>query len=89
MPEISRFHGIRITMYYAPREHPPPHFHAEIGDDEALIEISDGSLCEGYLPRKSLALVQSWWKLHKRELYANWEVCMTHQGLLSIIEPLP
>jgi hypothetical protein len=38
MPEISVFYGIRITMYY--RDHQPPHFHAEYGDDEELIVIS-------------------------------------------------
>nr|WP_308189829.1 DUF4160 domain-containing protein [Nostoc sp. XA010] len=26
MPEISRFFGIIITMYY--NDHPPPHFHS-------------------------------------------------------------
>lgn len=39
MPEISRFYGIRITMYIGMREHPPPHFHAEYSGQEALIRI--------------------------------------------------
>jgi hypothetical protein len=30
MPEISRFLGIVIAMYY--RDHAPPHFHAIYGD---------------------------------------------------------
>ncbi|MFB3041815.1 MAG: DUF4160 domain-containing protein [Candidatus Poribacteria bacterium] len=29
MPEISRFFGIVIAIYY--RDHPPPHFHAKYG----------------------------------------------------------
>lgn len=29
MPEISRFLGIVIAMYY--EEHAPPHFHAKYG----------------------------------------------------------
>lgn len=30
MPEISRFFGIVIAMYY--NEHNPPHFHARYGE---------------------------------------------------------
>lgn len=30
MPEISRFLGISITMYF--KDHVPPHFHADITD---------------------------------------------------------
>ncbi len=37
MPEVSRFYGIIIRLYY--RDHPPTHFHAMYGEDEALIEI--------------------------------------------------
>jgi len=29
MPDISRFYGIVIKIYYG--DHPPPHFHAEYG----------------------------------------------------------
>jgi len=32
MPEISRFLGIVIAMYY--KEHAPPHFHAKYGAKE-------------------------------------------------------
>jgi hypothetical protein len=37
MPEISRFFGIVIKMFFD--DHNPPHFHAEYGDDLALIDI--------------------------------------------------
>ena len=40
MPEISRFLGIIIRMYY--RDHAPPHFHAEYGEYEVTIEIATG-----------------------------------------------
>lgn len=50
MPEICRFLGIRITMYV--EDHPPPHLHAEYGEHEAMLGISDGGLIEGYLPLK-------------------------------------
>jgi hypothetical protein len=37
MPEISRFLGIIIKMFFD--DHNPPHFHAEYGNDSALIDI--------------------------------------------------
>jgi hypothetical protein len=37
VPEISRFFGIVIRMFY--NDHMPAHFHAVYGDTEALIEI--------------------------------------------------
>ncbi len=37
MPEISRFYGIRIKMYYG--DHAPPHFHAEYGNEAAVFGI--------------------------------------------------
>jgi hypothetical protein len=39
VPEISRFLGIVIGMYY--KEHNPPHFHAYYGENEAAIVIQD------------------------------------------------
>ena len=35
MPEISRFLGIIITMYY--NDHPPPHFHVRYNQQKAII----------------------------------------------------
>ena len=40
MPEICRFYGIVIKMYFA--DHTPPHFHAEYAEHEARIAIEDG-----------------------------------------------
>jgi hypothetical protein len=37
MPESSRFLGVVIKMYF--EDHPPPHFHAEYGEHEALVDI--------------------------------------------------
>ena len=40
MPEISRFLGIVIAMYY--NDHAPPHFHAKYGAFEITVRIADG-----------------------------------------------
>ena len=50
MPEISRFYGIRITIYFD--DHPPSHFHAEYGEHEAVFSIKDGKMINGKLPRQ-------------------------------------
>jgi hypothetical protein len=51
MPEISRFYGIVIRMYYD--DHPPPHFHAHYGEDEALINIHTMAIVAGQLPPRA------------------------------------
>lgn len=77
MPEISRFFGIVIAMFY--REHPPPHFHAKYGDSEAQIQIDPPAVLNGSLPPRALALVIEWAALHREELLENWERLRTSQ----------
>lgn len=71
MPEVTRFFGIVIRMYY--RDHDPAHFHAEYGEHEALIEIETLSILRGELPRRAMALVLEWAALHRQELRVDWE----------------
>lgn len=52
MPEIDRFSGIRICVFS--RDHLPPHFHAFFGEHEALIDIREGEILEGNLPKRKL-----------------------------------
>jgi hypothetical protein len=66
MPEISRFYGIIIKMFF--NDHAPPHFHTEYGEHKAMIEIISGEILEGYLPKNQLKLVQAWTILHEEEL---------------------
>jgi hypothetical protein len=84
MPEISRFLGIVIYMYY--REHAPPHFHAEYGEYEITIEIKTG-IVSGKFPRRVLNAVLEWYVLHKAELLDNWEFAEKKIPLKKI-EPL-
>jgi hypothetical protein len=72
MPEISRFFGIVIRMFY--NDHAPAHFHAEYRDDEALIEIETLAVYRGFLPRRAMALVLEWAMLHREELQRNWDL---------------
>ncbi len=84
MPEISRFLGIVIAMYY--RDHPPPLFHAIYGEFEATVEIESG-IVNGELPRRALAHVQEWRSLHRQELTDIWNLARVGKPLPRI-EPL-
>jgi len=71
MPEISRFFGIVIRMFY--NDHQPAHFHAIYGEYEALIEIATFDILRGFLPPRALALVREWATLHQIELAEDWQ----------------
>ena len=79
MSEISGFYGIRITINF--RDHQPPHFHAEYGDDEVLIVIRTGDVYQGGLPRRALRMVQEWTALHRDELLALWDLAQAKSPL--------
>lgn len=85
MPEISRFYGIIIKMYFD--EHYPSHFHAEYGDFEALIEIETLAVIAGRLPPRALGLVMEWAAIHQKELLSLWLDARERKSL-GEIEPL-
>ncbi|MBM4136584.1 MAG: DUF4160 domain-containing protein [Nitrospira sp.] len=92
MPEISRFFGIVIAIFFD--DHNPPHFHVKYGSYSASIRIEDFAVMEGYLPPKALGLVMEWadihmeWAdIHKDELLKDWELAKAKEPLFQI-EPL-
>lgn len=66
MPEISRFYGIIIQIYYG--DHLPPHFHALYAGSVAKIAIGTLQVIDGSLPRRALTLVLDWASIHQQEL---------------------
>ena len=70
MPEISRFLGMIIRMYFD--DHAPPHFHAVYGKHEAQIAISPIAVLRGDLPRRAQSMIIEWTALHQQELMQNW-----------------
>jgi hypothetical protein len=70
MPEISRFLGIIIKMYF--QDHNPPHFHVTYEKHEASIKIEDFVIIEGSLPPRIYGLVTEWAAQHQTELLNNW-----------------
>lgn len=71
MPEICRFLGIVIAMYYT--DHEPPHFHARYGQFQATIGIADGRLLAGELPPRVQGLIEEWRAIHRQELFDDWD----------------
>jgi len=87
MPTLSMFYGIIIRMYYAPKEHNPPHIHVYYQEFVSVINIHTFELLQGELPSKQLKLVFAWIEIHKEELIANWVLCQNGEKPFSI-EPL-
>lgn len=85
MPEISRFFGIIIRMFYD--EHDPPHFHAEYSGHKALFDFH-GNILKGSLEsRTATRLVREWIDLHATELDAAWQTARNGKEIFEI-EPL-
>jgi hypothetical protein len=66
MPEISRFYGIVIQIYFG--DHLPPHFHARYAGHAAKVDIDTLAVIDGHLPARALGLVTEWAALHQLEL---------------------
>lgn len=84
MPEISRFLGIIVYMYY--RDHHPAHFHAVYGEFTITVSIESGSV-EGKFPRRALNAVLEWHKINKEALMADWQLAQQKKPL-NRIKPL-
>ena len=72
MPEISRFYGIIIAMFYD--DHNPPHFHARYGKDSVAIGIDSLQVLEGHISHRALGLAMEWASQHQKELMHNWNL---------------
>jgi Domain of unknown function (DUF4160) len=81
LPEISRFFGIIIAMFYS--DLPPPHFHVRYGRQRAVIDIESLSLFRGRLSPRAWLVIE-WAAQHQEELRANWELARRHAPLDQI-----
>lgn len=85
MPELCRFLGIVIQMYF--NDHMPPHFHAIYNDLEGVFDLTTLNMLEGNLPARIKGLVVEWASMHKEELASNWK-SLTQSGEFKKIDPL-
>lgn len=80
MPEISRFYGIIIKMFFKPKEHEPSHIHALYGEHVGIFNLKTLEMEEGDLPVKARELVKEWLTQHQSELLDMWE----HQSIKKL-----
>ena len=73
MPEIVRFYGIVIKMFFKPKEHEPSHIHAIYNEHFGLFNLRTCKMFEGDLPKIAQQLVTEWLEIHKEELLEMWD----------------
>lgn len=85
MPEVSRFFGVVISMYWEASEpHHAPHFHVRYEAYRASYGIDPVAQLAGALPIRQQRLVEAWAELHTRELLNNWDLLEHGQRPLRI-----
>jgi len=72
MPEVSRFYGMIVKMFFSAGEHNPPHIHVLYGEYAGLFDIRTGEMFEGDLPVRALSLLKEWLRAHRDELLEMW-----------------
>ena len=73
MPEVSRFYGIVVKMFFKPQEHDPSHIHAIYGEFVGVFDLKSLEMTDGDLPLTAQRLVKEWLALHKDELETMWQ----------------
>ena len=73
MPEISRFYGIIIKMFFKPKEHEPSHIHALYGENVGIFDLKTMEMTEGDLPIKAQGLIKEWISRNQESLLQMWE----------------
>ena len=86
MPELSRFYGIVINMYY--NDHNPAHFHAEYGSNQMVVDANTLAVIGGRLSPRATGLVMEWAAQHQGELLRAWQQARNMEPL-DPIDPLP
>jgi uncharacterized protein DUF4160 len=85
MPEISRFFGIVIRMYFeSGAPHHRPHFHAHYQAQVGVFAFDEIELIGGSLPSRQERLVAAWAEIHRKELLENWQALQAGQRATKI-----
>ncbi|MGM9709085.1 MAG: DUF4160 domain-containing protein [Prevotella sp.] len=84
MPEICRFYGIVIYLYWM--DHNPPHIHVMYSGYECTISIME-RIIEGKIPAKVIAKVNQWIDIHQDEILKQWAKASRGESIEKI-EPL-
>lgn len=77
VPELSRFYGIVVRMYFDDDgKHSLPHLHVFYGSMDASYSLQ-GKRLGGKIPPKQEKLLLAWMALHEQELVENWYLAKT------------
>jgi hypothetical protein len=71
MPEVTRFYGIVVKLFFG--DHLPPHFHVVYGEYNALFNIETLEMIEGDLPNRANKMVVEWATRYQSELLEMWQ----------------
>ena len=72
MPEVARFYGIVIKMFFKTKEHDPSQIHAIYGEYVGVFDLASLEMTDGDLPLTAQRLVKEWLAQHKNELEEMW-----------------
>lgn len=82
MPEICRFFGIIIRMFFD--DHEPSHIHVEYQGYKAVFDLK-GNITRGDLrSRTAIKLVREWIDLRSNELQEDWELAQAGKELKKV-----
>lgn len=85
MPELSRFFGLIVRMYYD--DHGPPHVHIEYQGNKAKIDFQGNVLRGDLKSRTALRLSREWIDQNSNALQEDWDLARAGMPL-NKIEPL-
>jgi hypothetical protein len=82
MPELCRFFGIVIRMFFD--EHNPPHIHVEYQGNKAVLDFFGNILRGDLKSRTALKLVREWIDLRSDDLNAAWQLAQAGREVNKI-----
>jgi hypothetical protein len=71
MPEIKRFGGFKLLMFF--QDEDPPHVHIKGPDFAAKIRVSNGEVIAGEAPGKALRTARRWMASNRTRLMRLWD----------------
>jgi hypothetical protein len=85
LPEISRFFGIVVRMFF--NDHAPPHIHAEYQGEKVLLDFRGNIIRGGLASKTATRLIREWIDLRGDELQEDWDLARAGRDLRPV-EPL-
>ena len=70
MPQIKRFSGFKLLMFF--QDETPPHVHIKGPDFAAKVRIANGDLLAGDAPNKVLRQARKWLEENRADLLQLW-----------------